>query len=825
MSLSHDITNGSLNGVAAIGSDSRDGQGVFTAKSISEIRSALSELKHKEEAVTSQLDALVASQRDFQREIGRLDLLRANLSSQASKTRSLSSGMLANAAETATRISSSVKKLDLEQSRVKATLEVVEKVAELKTCVLGVVGSMGAPQDWETAASYLNRASKIPPDVIDGPFAARMVPTADVPDVPSVTLKTSSESLCNLFLREFDKAVKDADGTKITRFFKLFPLIGKSNVGLDVYGRYVCQGIAQRARANLNAGTGGNQSKDEFFYGNALTKLFEHIAQIIDAHGSLVERHYGPGSMVKVIERLQIEADVQGGIILDTWADARNLDRKLTDIRSYAFTFLVQSFLPAQRGNTGTPRSSSPAVTQGRGSEDEGVDMKEIDALLNEMTLMLGRWSLYTGFLTDKCQVCRSRRFVGDKLKGSQQSSVQGVPDNQPYSLPALVTNSTLFRKISDRLIAPFNAMTTFFFRRSIEKAFQLDEQPSELSLNPNKPLGSNPPYITSAVDDIMYIVNKVLQQSLATSQKEVVQNVVPTLARVMGSDFIGMIQRKMRDEFYPKAAIKGALPPEHLMIAFLVLVNDLDVAMDYVKRIVNNRIESDNYAREGKAESSSTELSNLFPLSDDKASVAAALNSLASTFSAKASELLNDGIQVVFENGMRPKLRPILMDSFRDLDYQATDEELAELAREEGRDEGNDDVVARRFRQGWDALTRPIGRIMTPGTFDKLLTTIVTYLGQILEKRLWGYYGRVNEHGAVRLERDINNIINIIVHGRRYGFREAFIKCTQICMIMNMDDEEWDEMQQQNEQGVEIADKLTADERMRARAMIKGEA
>ncbi|KAL9621892.1 MAG: hypothetical protein Q9160_003713 [Pyrenula sp. 1 TL-2023] len=800
--------NGHLNGNDANRSDSRDAQGVFNAKSISEIRNALSELKYKEETVTYRLDALVSSQRDFQREIGRLDLLRANLSSQASKTRSLSSGILANAAASATRISSSVKKLDLEQSRVKATLEVVEQVAELKTCVLGVVGSMGAPQDWETAASYLNRASKIPPDVIDGPFAARMVPTAEVPDVPSVTLKTSSESLCNLFLREFDKAVKDADGMKITRFFKLFPLIGKSNVGLDVYGRYVCQGIAQRARANLNAGTGGNQSKDEFFYGNALTKLFEHIAQIIDAHGSLVERHYGPSSMVKVIERLQIEADVQGGIILDTWADARNLDRKLTDIRSYAFTFLVQSFLPAQRGNTGTPRSGSPAVTQGRGSEDEGVDMKEVDALLNEMTLMLGRWSLYTGFLADKCQ----------------RSSIQDAPETEPYSLPAFVTNSTLFRKISDRLIAPFNAMTTFFFRRSIEKAFQLDEQPSELSLNPNKALGSNPPHITSAVDDIMYIVNKVLQQSLATSQKEVLQNVVPTLGRVMGSDFIGMIQRKMRDEFYPRAAIKGALPPEHLMIAFLVLVNDLDVAIDYVKRIVNTRIESNNAGGDGEAKNASTELSSLFPLGDDKASVTAALNSLASTFSAKASELLNDGIQVVFENGMKPKLRPILMDSFRDLDYQATDEELAEQAREEGRDEVNEEVVARRFRQGWDALTRPIGRIMTPGTFDKLLTTMVTYLGRMLEKRLWGYYGRVNEYGAVRLERDINNIINTIVQGRRYGFREAFIKCTQICMIMNMDDEEWDEMQQQNEQEVEIADKLTADERMRARAMIKGE-
>lgn len=377
---------------------------IFNASSVAEIKATLSHLHDKEASVTTRLDALVASQNDFSRELGRLDLLRAHLGAQTTTTRTISHGMLSDAAATADRISSAVRRLDLEQARVKATLEVVEQVSELKACVLGVAGSMGAPQDWETAASYVSRASKIPPEVISGAFAGDMVPTAEVPDPPNVTLDNAAESLCGLFLREFDKAVKEGDGAKITRFFKLFPLVGRSEVGLDIYGRYVCQGVASRARANLNAGTGGAQSKDGFFYANALTKLFEHIAQIIDGHGGLVERHYGPRKMNRVIERLQIEADVQGGIIIDTWSDERYVDRKLTDIKSYAFTFLVQSFLPAQRG---TPRSHSPGVREAasRQSEDEGVDMKEIDGVLNEIGLMLSRWSLYCQFLADKCNV------------------------------------------------------------------------------------------------------------------------------------------------------------------------------------------------------------------------------------------------------------------------------------------------------------------------------------------------------------------------------------------------------------------------------------
>ncbi|EXJ91428.1 hypothetical protein A1O1_04540 [Capronia coronata CBS 617.96] len=767
--------------------------GVYNARSVTEIQAALAELHNKEANVTSRLDALISAQKDLQHELGRLDLFRANVTSQASRTRAVNSGMLSDAAANAHRISSSVKQLDLEQARVKATLTVVEQVGELKACVLGVSGSMGAAQDWETAANYLSRASKIPSEVVNGSFAARIVPTTEVPDAPAVTLENASESLCGLFIREFDKAVRDNDGARITRFFKLFPLINRSDVGLDVYGRYVCQGVAARARANLNAGTGGIQSKDGFFYANALTKMFEHIAQIIEGHGGLVERHYGPGKMTRVIERLQAEADLQGGIILDTWSDERRIDRHLTEIKSYAFTFLVQSFMASQRAPSATPRANSPVP--GRASEDESVDMKQVDALLNEMTAMLSKWSLYTRFVSDKC--------------GGAASA------DKRLTMPVFLLNSGLMRKVQDKLIAPFNTMTTFFFRRSVEKAFQLDEQPADLSLNPHKPLNSNPPHVTSAIEDIMYIVNKVLQQSLATMQKAVVSNVLPTLGRVLGSDFIGMEQRKMRDESYPKAAMQGQLPPEATIVSFLVLINNLDVAKDYVEQIVRARLEL-------RAGSPHPPLGELFPGSEEADEVAASLTSFSTIFSEKANELISDGVNVVFHNVMKPRLRPILMDAFRDTDYQLTKEQLQDIAQEMdevGEADGFSDEVRMRFQLGWDALTKPIGRIMTERTYDQLLTIVIAYLSRMLEKRLWTYHGRVNEIGAARLEHDINEIIKVVVRGQKYSFREVFLRCSQICMIMNMDEEEWEES---NNSGGDFADKLKPEERLRARNMVK---
>ncbi|KAF2676336.1 glycoside hydrolase family 125 protein [Lentithecium fluviatile CBS 122367] len=764
---------------------------VFAATSVAEVHAALASLHQQEATVTQRLSDLIASQKDLSRELGRLDLLRAHLGTQAVNTRAISNGMLSDAASTAHRISSAVKRLDQEQSNVKATLEVVEQVAELKACVLGVHGSMGAPQDWETAAGYLSRASNIPDAVIDGSFAEEIVPTAEVPDPPRATLDAAAESLCGLFLREFEKAANDGDGSRVTRFFKLFPLIGRTDTGLDAYGRYVCQGVAARARTNFNS-AGVDQRKEGYFYANTITKLFEHIAQIVDGHEPLVERHYGPGMMAKVIERLQIEADVQGGIVLDTWLDERSVDRKLTDIKSYAFSFLVQSFMPSQRPAAGTPRSSSPANAVGRTSEDEGVNMKEVDGLLAESALMLGRWALYSRFISSKCAPSEPVDRIDHGLV-----------------MPQFLATSNLNKKVSSHLVEPFNIMTTFFFRRSVEKAFQLDQSPSDLNLNPTKPLGADPPFITTAVDTVMYILNQVLQRALASSQRAIIASVVPDISRVLSSDFIGMIQRKMRDESYPRPIIQGGLPPEDRVIAFLVLINNLDVANDYIKRIVEQQLGSKTPNGDEPAKSP---LENLFPFGHDAKFVENNLKAMEHSFAVKSAELLNDSIQVAFHSVLKPRVRPTLTEAFREINYKPVDEA-------NGEDESDDvDLVKSRFDRGWGALIRPIKRILTASNFDRLLTVAVHYLATALEKRIKSYHGLVNELGAVKLERDISGIVTAAVAGGKYGLRDSFTKCTQMTLIMNMEDDEWEEVSHEAAGDSGIQWVLTADERSFAR-------
>ena len=372
--------------------------------------------------------------------------------------------------------------------------------------------------------------------------------------------------------------------------------------------------------------------------------------------------------------------------------------------------------------------------------------------------------------------------------------------------------------------------MTTFFFRRSVEKAFQLEEDPYGLSLNPRKEIDSQPPYISSTVDDVMYIVNQVVERSLSTSNRAVIASAIPSIARVLDSDFIGMIQRKMRDESYPKAAIQGALPPEQIIITFLVLVNSLDIATEYARKIVQSRIQYHpdvEHSRTTKG-SSANDIVNSFPFDHDAQFVVNSLKSLQHTFENKTSELINDGIFVVFKNVIRPRLRPTIADSFRDVDYQMTAEELEQISKDTEAEDVDEvaveSIVPRVFVRGWIALTKPLARIMTAPTYEKLLVIIVSYLGEVLEKRVWSYYGRLNDIGAVRLERDIASIVSIVVGGGRYGLRDAFARCTQICLVMNMEGDEWDELQNApgGADGDGIQWNIDREERTRARSMVR---
>lgn len=381
------------------------------------------------------------------------------------------------------------------------------------------------------------------------------------------------------------------------------------------------------------------------------------------------------------------------------------------------------------------------------------------------------------------------------------------------------MTKSNLYKKIATKLTMPYNTMMTFFVRRSVEKAFQLDEYPSGLTLAYNKSVQGNGPYIISAVDDVMYIVNTVLDKTISTSQRSILSSTVSSVERVLTGDFIGMIQRKMRDESYPKPTVAGGFPPEDKIVQFIVLINSLDMANDYIKRIIATRVVP---PEEGSnAVHPSEDLQRLFSFEKDAQLVANELHSLETKFIAKSNELLSEGVHRLFIEVVRARLRPVLTDTFRDADYSQTEEEIADYAQANGEEENSVlELVTRRFESGWDRLMKPIQRLMTPDTFRTLLDTTASYLSKVLEKRILSSTGKTSAFGAIRIERDFTSIVDTVARND-YRVREVFGKVIQVMMVANMDDDEWEEIVALgDESGIDWV--ISEDERRKARNLVR---
>ncbi|KAF4434793.1 conserved oligomeric golgi complex component 4 [Fusarium acutatum] len=161
---------------------------LMTVSSEAELRDVLDQLHEREDTLIDKLDAPMKDSRDFYQDLGGLDSLHGDLDMQLITARSIHSALLSTAGDTAERLSTMIRALDMEKRRVAATLVVIEQVLELKACIAGLIGSMGAPQDWEAAANYLSRVSEIPEDVIRVDFALVVVPSIEPPDPPRTTI-------------------------------------------------------------------------------------------------------------------------------------------------------------------------------------------------------------------------------------------------------------------------------------------------------------------------------------------------------------------------------------------------------------------------------------------------------------------------------------------------------------------------------------------------------------------------------------------------------------------------------------------------------------
>jgi hypothetical protein len=220
---------------------------------LTEVKAALDSIHVQEASISASLASLLAQQEPIVQSLDGIAGLIPQFGKLNEDAVSLSS-KVGSTAKTAQRISNRVSSLDEEMKRIKDSLERVSQVMELKSSLQQLQSAMSS-RDYDAATRHCARAMSIPSAVISGQFAESVIvsrnglraedvskcskPTSDAPLPPVEYIQTAREQLLETFRSEFRRAAEARDATAASRFFKLFPVIGWENEGLEIYSEFV----------------------------------------------------------------------------------------------------------------------------------------------------------------------------------------------------------------------------------------------------------------------------------------------------------------------------------------------------------------------------------------------------------------------------------------------------------------------------------------------------------------------------------------------------------------------------------------------------------
>ncbi|KAJ8462975.1 hypothetical protein ONZ51_g10559 [Trametes cubensis] len=693
-----------------------------------DILARLSVIQSDEAGLSAALAGLLSAHEPIATSLGSLKQLGPQVDLLTRETRLLDLTVAATA-RTAQDVGGRVQSLDEEMRRVRDASERVSQVIELKSS-LAALHSAIDQHDWEAATRHCARAMALPLDVVSGPFAETAVPTPESHLPPAQTLQAAREQLLTVFRREFERASRARDATATSRFFKLFPAIGWEAEGLQAYASFVVELVKVRPPASA-------KTSSPLYYITALTALFESIALIVDQHQPVVEKYYGTGKMGLVLERLLQEADRVVKDLIEGWEEERSMKRK----------------------------ARSELHPGGDLTDVDLVDPREIDKVLSEAAGMSGRWGLFRKFMHERLKEEMEPDDDDDEKPVDIARPEQG--DNQSNGEAQEVV-PTGFRVVEDSqsrqlveamLSTYYTPLEVWYARSVIDKAHRLSSQDL-----------SQTPITTTTPDDAFYILKSVLSRMLSSASVATVQRTSEQLRDVMDKDYVRVIKQKLDNVYKGSSAGPGARGDKaerENRQSFIILLNDLDISSSHMERLV-------------KELSQSTLLPQHF-LDSEIESVRSSLNQLVNLVP-KFRSTLRAGVEQLFNQLLRPKLRTFIPDVYKDVSYILDDDgySAAELQ----------DLVRKRFIKAWEGLIEGYKDTFTESNYRLFFGLALDVLVRPWEKFVVSL--KFSELGAIRFDHDLRAVVAYLSSQTVFGdIRDKFVRLQQIATLLNLDSEE----------------------------------
>jgi len=323
---------------------------------------------------------------------------------------------------------------------------------------------------------------------------------------------------------------------------------------------------------------------------------------------------------------------------------------------------------------------------------------------------------------------------------------------------PLAITQCTaLFDNILSTYYLP---LETWYLRTIIDKSHRL----SKLDTSSRPPQNTTP-------DDVFYILKAVLSRVASTGSVDCTQKTCRAVKEIIERDYAGVLKGKMDDVYSGKVpagnAAKGERADRENRTTFMILLNDLSISSAHMETLIKNLLSSP-----------------LIPqnfLNDEVEAARAAMSSLLSLTSTFRS-IVQSGIEQLFNQLTRPKLRQLVADVYKDVTY-SLDQDGYTAAE-------YNDLVRKRFVRLWEVLLEGFRDTFTDANYYGFFSLTVEVLMRHWEKQILGM--RYSELGAIRFDRDLRNVSSYLFSQANFGdAREKFQRLQQISTLLNLDEEE----------------------------------
>ncbi|KAI8987413.1 COG4 transport protein-domain-containing protein [Mycotypha africana] len=451
--------------------------------------------------------------------------------------------------------------------------------------------------------------------------------------------------------------------------------------------------------------------------------------------------------MLRVIQRLQEESDIQSGIILDRFLRARKLESKLVEIQCQLVSIMrTDSSYTVNKSGTQIANSpEEPEVT------NPLIDPRQLDANLHELSLLCQRSVLFQNFLNERA-IEEMDVLISDNE--NEKDLVMKDKNEKFYGGNGLLLSSGLTKRVRE-LMSSYIVIDEYLLKKSIDKAMKLDDYDPTLAST------------STCVDDVFFILKAVLKRAISTYEPQVVSSTVRTAVTILESTYLQVLHQRLNTVFtsYDPSGRNAERAMEQAKIDYMVTLNNLDVSADYTHRLAKE-VEPDI-------------INGVWLEGDNDVQKALSYIKDFENFSDKFDNLLKNGIEQLMKQILKPRIRPLFQESYKDVRYVLEEDEYNEA--------DIDEKFVKRFRQRFDNLIKVYKTSLTDNNFSTLLGLLVNAVALQWERIV--FQTRFNQYGALRFDKDLRSIIHYFSTLTEWLSRDRFTRLNQMVTLLNFEE------------------------------------